>query len=107
MQLRNSEYSMHAFEVSHITDNRLLIDIENGHQVRAQVSDVEPAVVAVETLIIKTRCAASQWYISQSPQRKRSGRTRYRRIVRIVRVNFRLRFARSRSLLNRRLFRVP
>jgi len=46
------------------------IHIENRHQIRAQVSDVETTAVAVEALIIETRRAASQWHITQSAQRK-------------------------------------
>ena len=68
---------MNALQVLYITDYRLFVDIKHGHQIRTEMGDVKTAAVAIETLVVEARRAASQWHITKSAQgkvgRERSG----------------------------------
>src|SRR6266496_1907021 len=70
MKLGNGEDSMNTPQILHITDYRLLINVEHGHQIRTEMCDVKSTVVAVQALIIEARRPARQWHITKSAQGK-------------------------------------
>src|SRR5262249_9022379 len=47
MQFRNGEHSMHALQVFHVENYRLLVNIKNGNEIRAEMSDIEPPAATV------------------------------------------------------------
>jgi hypothetical protein len=61
---------MNMLQIFYVADNGLLINVENRHQIRAQVCDVQSAAVAVEALVIKTSRAATHRDIRQHAQRQ-------------------------------------
>ena len=64
MQRRHGEHAVNTLQIFNIADNSLLIDVENRHQIGAQVRDVQATAAAVETLVVEASRSASQWNIS-------------------------------------------
>ena len=72
MQRRHGEHSVNTLQIFYVADNYLFIDVENRHQIRAEVRDVQATAAAVETLVIEASSSASQWNIGQYTERQRS-----------------------------------
>ena|SRR2546423_14569525 len=61
---------MNAFQIFDIANDRLLIYIEYGQQIRSEVRDVKPAVDRVKRLVVKARRSAAERNIRQGSQWK-------------------------------------
>ena len=59
MKLGHREHSVHAFQILNVADDHLFVNIEDSHQVGAQMRYVKPAAVAIETLIVEA-CRTSR-----------------------------------------------
>src|SRR3982751_1008626 len=70
MQCGNSKNAMNAFQVFDIANDRLLVYIEYGQQIRSEVRDVKPAVDRVKRLVVKARRSAAERNIRQGSQWK-------------------------------------
>src|SRR6185369_4337941 len=68
MQCRHGEHAVNTFQVFYVADNGLLIDVENRHQIGAQVRDVQAPTI--QTLVIEPSSSASQWNIGQYTERQ-------------------------------------
>jgi len=66
---------VNTLQIFYVADNYLLVDVENRHQIRTQVRDVQATAVAVETLVIESSSSARQWNIGQYTERQ-TGRSR-------------------------------
>ena len=75
MQRGHGEHAVNALQIFYVADNGLLIDVENRHQIRTQVRDIQATAAAVETLVIESSSSASQWNIAQYTERQ-TGRCR-------------------------------
>jgi hypothetical protein len=63
MQRGHGEHAVNTLQVFYVLDEGLFIDVENRHQIRAQVCDVQTTTAAIETLVIEASRSASQWNI--------------------------------------------
>src|ERR1041385_872551 len=70
MQPRHGEHAVNTLQIFDVANHRLLIDVEDRHQIRAEVRDVQAASAAVETLVIESSRSASQWNIGQDTKRQ-------------------------------------
>src|SRR5215217_5604110 len=88
--MRDSKNAMNAFQIFDIANDRLLVYIEYGQQIRSEVRDVEPAVDGVKRLVVKARRSAAERNIGQCSQWKFFRRRRFYRWVNNLRLRIRL-----------------
>src|SRR5215212_7635403 len=70
MQCGNSQNAMNAFQIFDIANDRLLVYIEYGQQIRSEMREVKPAVDGVKRLVVKARRPAGERNVSQCSQWK-------------------------------------